>query len=214
MSLSELWSLYGQNYIDALLATWGMTLESFAIAMVLAVAVTVMRVSPLKPLRVFGDLYVQVFRNIPGIALLIIVVYALPPLKVVLPYRTCVIVATVLLGSAFGSENFMSGINTVGVGQVEAARSLRILAKIVIPQALRSSVLPMTNLFIAVMLTTALGSQVPLKPQELTGVVSYINTRSLGGVAAFFISALGYLGTAFVVSHIGNYIDKKVRILR
>ena len=117
MSLSELWSLYGQNYIDALLATWGMTLESFAIAMVLAVAVTVMRVSPLKPLRVFGDLYVQVFRNIPGIALLIIVVYALPPLKVVLPYRTCVIVATVLLGSAFGSENFMSGINTVGVGQ-------------------------------------------------------------------------------------------------
>ena len=98
----------------------------------------------------------------------------------------------------------MSGINTVGVGQVEAARSLgmsfnRILAKIVIPQALRSSVLPMTNLFIAVMLTTALGSQVPLKPQELT---------------AFFISALGYLGTAFVVSHIGNYIDKKVRILR
>ena len=123
MSLSELWSLYGQNYIDALLATWGMTLESFAIAMVLAVAVTVMRVSPLKPLRVFGDLYVQVFRNIPGIALLIIVVYALPPLKVVLPYRTCVIVATVLLGSAFGSENFMSGINTVGVGQVEAARS-------------------------------------------------------------------------------------------
>ena len=213
MSLSELWSLYGQNYIDALLATWGMTLESFVIAMVLAVAVTVMRVSPLKPLRVFGDLYVQVFRNIPGIALLIIVVYALPPLKVVLPYRTCVIVATVLLGSAFGSENFMS------VGQVEAARSLgmsfnRILAKIVIPQALRSSVLPMTNLFIAVMLTTALGSQVPLKPQELTGVVSYINTRSLGGVAAFFISALGYLGTAFVVSHIGNYIDKKVRILR
>ena len=140
MSLSELWSLYGQNYIDALLATWGMTLESFAIAMVLAVAVTVMRVSPLKPLRVFGDLYVQVFRNIPGIALLIIVVYALPPLKVVLPYRTCVIVATVLLGSAFGSENFMSGINTVGVGQVEAARSLgmsfsRILAKIVIPGA-------------------------------------------------------------------------------
>ena len=77
MSLSALWSLYGQNYIDALLATWGMTLESFAIAMVLAVAVTVMRVSPLKPLRVFGDLYVQVFRNIPGIALLIIVVYAL-----------------------------------------------------------------------------------------------------------------------------------------
>jgi len=84
----------------------------------------------------------------------------------------------------------------------------------VIPQALRSSVLPMTNLFIAVMLTTALGSQVPLVPQELTGVVNYINTRAMGGVAAFFISALGYLATAFAVSVIGNRIDKKVRILR
>ena len=219
MSLAELWSTYGQNYLNALVATWSMTLESFIFVMVLAVAVTVMRVSPLRPLRVVGDLYVQIFRNIPGIALLIIIVYALPPLKVVLPYRTCVIVATVLLGSAFGSENFMSGINTVGTGQVEAARSLgmgftHILKKIVIPQALRSSVLPMTNLFIAVMLTTALGSQVPLSPQELTGVVSFINTRSMGGVAAFFISALGYLATAFVVSLIGNRIDKKVRILR
>ena len=124
-----------------------------------------------------------------------------------------------LVPAVFAVVEHRDAVRTVGVGQVEAARSLgmsfsRILAKIVIPQALRSSVLPMTNLFIAVMLTTALGSQVPLKPQELTGVVSYINTRSLGGVAAFFISALGYLGTAFVVSHIGNYIDKKVRILR
>ena len=129
------------------------------------------------------------------------------------------LVALTLNAGAYITEIFRAGIQSIDRGQTEAARSLgmsfsRILAKIVIPQALRSSVLPMTNLFIAVMLTTALGSQVPLKPQELTGVVSYINTRSLGGVAAFFISALGYLGTAFVVSHIGNYIDKKVRILR
>ena len=89
MSLSELWSLYGQNYIDALLATWGMTLESFAIAMVLAVAVTVMRVSPLKPLRVFGDLYVQVFRNIPGIALLIISYIVLYKTRFGLRLRAC-----------------------------------------------------------------------------------------------------------------------------
>lgn len=219
MGLSELLAEYGQNYLDALLATWGMTAASFVIVMVLAIAITVMRVSPLKPLRLVGDLYVQIFRNIPGIALLIIVVYALPPLRVVLPYRTCVIVTTVLLGSAFGSENFMTGINTVGVGQVEAARSLglgftQILRKIVIPQALRSSVLPMTNLLIAVMLTTALGSQVPLSPQELTGVVSYINTRATGGIMAFLISALGYLGTAFVISFVGNRIDRKARILR
>lgn len=219
MGLAELLGTYGQNYLDGLLMTWGMTAVSFVFVMVLAVLVTVMRVSPFKPLRVIGDLYVQVFRNIPGVALLMIVAYALPYLRVVLDWRTCAIVTTILLGSSFGSENFMSGINTIGVGQIEAARSLglsfvQILRRIVIPQALRTTVLPMTNLLIAVMLTTALGSQVPMTPEELTGVVSYVNTRAVGGVLAFLVSALGYLATAFVISFAGNRIDKRVRILR
>lgn len=219
MGLSELLAKYGQTYLDGLFTTWGLTIVSFVIVMALAVLVTVMRVSPFKPLRAVGDFYVQVFRNIPGIALLIIVVYALPMLKLVLDYRTCVIVTTVLLGSSFGSENFMTGINTIQVGQIEAARSLglsfgKILRRIVVPQALRTTVLPFTNLFIAVMLTTALGSQVPLKPLELTGVVNYVNGQDLGGVLAFLISAVGYVGTAFVIGLVGNHIDKKVRILR
>ena len=219
MGLSELLSTYGEKYLQGLLATWSMTAVSFVFVMALAVLVTVARVSPLRPLRVAGDLYVQVFRNIPGVALLIIIAYALPDLRIVLDWRTCVIVTTVLLGSAFGSENFMSGINTIGVGQIEAARSLglsftQIIRRIVIPQALRTTVLPMTNLLIAVMLTTALGSQVPLNPQELTGVVSYVNTRATGGILAFLISALCYAGTAFVISLAGNRIDRRVRILR
>ena len=219
MGISELWDKYGQLYLTGFVSTWQLTAVSFVLTMLLAVGLTVLRVSPFKPLRAIGDFYVQMFRNIPGIALLMIVVYALPKLKIVLDYRVCVIVVTVLLGSAFGSENFMSGINTVGVGQVEAARSIgmsfgQILSKIVIPQALRSAVLPMTNLFIAVMLTTALGSQVPLKPLELTGVVNYVNTRDMGGILAFLISAIGYAGSAFAIGALGNRIDKKVRILR
>lgn len=219
MGLAELLGTYGQNYLDGLLATWSMTVVSFVFVMALAVLVTVARVCPVAPLRGLGELYVQVFRNIPGVALLILVAYALPQLRVVLDWRTCVIVTVVLLGSAFGSENFMSGINTIGVGQIEAARSVgltfaQILRHIVIPQALRTTVLPMTNLLIAVMLTTALGSQVPLSPQELTGVVSYVNTRATGGILAFLVSALGYVLTAFVISFAGNRLDKKVRILR
>lgn len=219
MGLSELLGTYGDKYLQGLLATWSMTAVSFVFVMALAVLVTVARVSPYRPLRVVGDLYVQVFRNIPGVALLIIIAYALPELRIVLDWRTCVIVTTILLGSAFGSENFMSGINTIGVGQIEAARSLgltftQIIRRVVIPQALRTTVLPMTNLLIAVMLTTALGSQVPLNPQELTGVVSYVNTRATGGILAFLVSALCYVGTAFVISLAGNRIDRKVRILR
>ena len=213
MGISELLGTYGDKYLQGLLATWSMTAVSFVFVMALAVLVMVARVSPYRPLRVAGDLYVQVFRNIPGVALLIIIAYALPDLGLVLDWRTCVIATTILLGSAFGSENFMSGINTIGVGQIEAARSIglsftQIIRRIVVPQALRTTVLPMTNLLIAVMLTT------PLSPQELTGVVSYVNTRATGGILAFLISALCYVGTAFVISLVGNRIDKRVRILR
>lgn len=219
MGLPELLSTYGQNYLTALLTTWRITFLSFALVMVLSVLITVMRVCPFKPLRLFGDLYIQIFRNIPGAVFLLIVVYALPLLGLVLDYEPSVVVVTVMLGAAFGSENFMSGINTIGVGQIEAARSIglsftQILRKIVIPQALRSTVLPMTNLFIAVMLTTALGSQVPMSPQELTGVVSYINTRESAGVLTFALSACGYIGTALVAGLIGNKIDEKVRVVR
>ncbi len=220
MDYAGLFAAYGDKYLLAVFETLSMTAVCFAIAMVLSVLITVMRVSPIKPLRLVGDLYVQVFRNIPGVALLIIVAYALPYLKVTLPWKTCVEVAVVLLASAFGSENFMTGINAIGVGQIEAARSIGLtftqtMTKIVIPQALRSAVLPMTNLLIATMLTTALGSQVPLNPQELTGLVSYITTRETAiGILPFTVSAVVYAGFSVLMGLAGNAIDKRVRVIR
>ena len=219
MSIQELFSFYGGMYVRAYGATLWMTVVSYAGAMLLALLVTIARVSPIAPLRKVGDLYVQIFRNVATISLLIIFYYAFPYLGIVWSEQTCVIVVTVLAASSFGSENFMTGINTIGVGQIEAARSLglsfrQMLKNVVIPQALRSSVLPMTNLLVAVMLTTAIGSQVPLDPQELTGLVSYINTMSVGGILPFAVSAVLYAGTAFLIGLAGNAIDKRVRILR
>ena len=69
--------------------------------------------------------------------------------------------------TSFCSEYLMAGMNTISPGQIEAARSLgmtffQTVKNVVLPQALRSSVLPLTNLLVATMLTTALASQVPL----------------------------------------------------
>ena len=219
MSVQELLAEYGDKYVLALLTTWKLTALAFSAAFVIGIVVTVMRVSPVKPLRVAGDFYVQIFRNIPGAALLIVLVYALPYLNVVLLYFTCVLTATALIPAAFCSEYLMAGMNTIALGQIEAARALgmnfsQMIRLIVIPQALRSSVLPMTNLLVATMLTTALASQVPLNPTDLTGIVAHINTHAVGGVTAFLISAVLYCATAVVIGQIGNLIDRKVRILR
>ena len=219
MSISAILEQYGEQYVQALLTTWKLTAVAFAIAFVLGVLITVMRVSPLKPLRFFGDFYVQIFRNIHGACLLIILVYAFPYLDIIWSYFTCVLIAASLIPAAFCSEYLMTGINAIPVGQIEAARSIgmtfaQMIRKIVVPQALRSSVLPLTNLLVATMLTTALASQVPLRPADLTGLVAHINTHAVGGVTAFFISAMLYCATAVVIGQIGNLIDKKVRILR
>ena len=219
MDISSLLTQFGDKYWLALLTTCQLTVISFAGALVLGVLLTVCRVAPVMPLRWVGDFYVQIFRNIPGAALLILLVYALPYLKVVLPYKTCVLTATTLIPAAFCSEYLMAGMNTVGKGQIEAARSLgmtfpQILKNVVMPQALRSSVLPLTNLLVATMLTTALASQVPLNPADLTGLVSYINTHAVGGVTAFFISAVLYCSTAVVIGQLGSWLDRKVRLQR
>ena len=219
MSIQALLTEYGDKYLQALLTTWRLTAVSFAAAFLIGIAVTVLRVCPIKPLRMAGDLYVQIFRNIPGAALLILLVYALPYLQVIFPYDVCVMIATILIPSAFCSEHLMSGMNTIPPGQIEAARALglsffQMIRRIIIPQALRSTVLPMTNLLVATMLTTSLASQVPMKPQDLTRIVSYINTRAAGGVTAFIISAALYCATALLIGRAGSLIDRKVRILR
>ncbi len=219
MGIKELLSQYGDQYLQALFTTWRLTFFAFAIAFALGILVTVLRLSPVKPLQIVGNIYVQIFRNIPGASLLIILVYALPYLNVILSYYTCVLTACALIPAAFCSEYLMSGVNTIAVGQIEAARSLgmtffQIITRVVIPQALRSSVLPLTNLLVATMLTTAIASQVPMNPRDLTGLVAHINTHAVGGVTAFLISAILYCGTAVIIGRIGSLIDRKVRILR
>ena len=219
MSIPSLLSQYGDRYFKALLTTYQLTALAFVFALIIGVVITVMRISPVKPLRYVADFYVQIFRNIPGAALLMLMVYALPYLKVLLSYYACVLVTVTLIPAAFCSEYLMAGMNTIGAGQIEAARSLgmtffQTIKNVVLPQALRSSVLQLTNLCVATMLTTALASQVPLNPQDLTGIVSWINTRAVGGVTAFVISAAAYCATAVVIGQIGNLIDRKVRILR
>jgi len=219
MSIAQLLSQYGEKYIQALFTTWKLTAVSFGIAFLLGIVITVFRVCPIYPLRLFGDFYVQILRNIPGAAMLIILVYAFPYVKLIWSYYTCVLIVTSMIPSAFCSEYLMAGMNTIPPGQIEAARSLgmtflQILKNVVLPQSLRSVVLQMTNLLVATMLTTALASQVPLNPTDLTGIVSYINTRSTGGVAAFAISAVMYCATAVVIGQIGSLIDRKVRVKR
>ena len=217
--ISRLLANYGPAFGQALLLTWKLTILSFVPGVLLGVLVTVLRLLPLPPLRWVLTGYVEVFRNIPSVALLIFIVFALPDLQVVIDYEPSVILTLALVCSAFTADYLRTGINTVAGGQAEAAlslgmRPLQVITAVVLPQALRSVVQPMTSLLIALMLSTSLASQVPFPGRELTTLVSKIATDSAAGMAAFAVAAAMYVATGLLIAWAGATLEKKARILR
>ena len=210
---------YGPAFGQALLLTWKLTAMSFVPGFLLGLAVTVLRLLPLPPLRFVLTAYVEIFRNIPSVALLIFIVFALPDLNVLIDYEPAVVLTLTLVCSAFTADYLRAGINTISGSQIEAALSLgmrpmQVVSVVVLPQALRAVVQPMTSLLIALMLSTSLASQVPFPGRELTALVSKIATDSAAGIPAFAVAAAMYVATGLLIAWVGATLDKKVRILR
>ena len=217
--VSKLLADYGPAFGQALLLSWKLTVVSFVPGFLLGMIVAVLRLLPLPPLRFVLTVYVEIFRNIPSVALLIFIVFALPDLNVLIDYEPSVILTLTLVCSAFTADYLRAGINTVSGGQMEAALSLgmrpmRVITAVVLPQALRAVVQPMTSLLIAIMLSTSLASQVPLPGRELTALVSKIATDSAAGITAFVLAAAMYVATGLLIAWVGATLEKKVRILR
>lgn len=218
-SVFRLLTEYGPAFWQALLLTWKLTAIAFVAGFAAGIVVTVARLLPLGPLRFVLTGYVEVFRNIPSVVLLTFIVFALPDLQVVIDYEPSVILTLTLVCSAFTADYLRTGINTVARGQVEVARSLGmrpvvIISSVVLPQALRSVVQPMTSLLIALMLSTSLASQVPLPGRELTALVAKIANDSAAGISAFAVAAAMYLVSGLLIAWMGAILEKKVRILR
>ena len=217
--VSRLLAEHGPAFGQALFLTWKLTVVSFVPGFLLGMAVTVLRLLPLPPLRFVLTVYVEIFRNIPSVALLIFIVFALPDLNVLIDYEPAVVLTLALVCSAFTADYLRTGINTVASGQIEAALSLgmrpvRVVVSVVLPQALRTVVQPLTSLLIALMLSTSLASQVPVPGRELTALVSKIATDSAAGMAAFAVAAAMYVATGLLIAWAGAALEKKVRILR
>ena len=217
--VSKLLVDYGPAFGQALLLTWKLTVLSFVPGFLLGLVVAVLRLLPLPPLRFVLTVYVEIFRNIPSVALLVFIVFALPDLNVLIDYEPSVVLTLMLVCSAFTADYLRAGINTVSGGQAEAALSLgmrpvRVITAVVLPQALRAVVQPMTSLLIALMLSTSLASQVPFPGRELTALVSKIATDSAAGIAAFAVAAAMYVATGLLIAWAGATLEKKVRILK
>jgi glutamate transport system permease protein len=183
-------------YWEGMRTTIALTLLSFVAAFIIGVVIAGFRVSPIPPLRAVGVFYVETIRNTPLAVLMLLFFFGFP--KIGIRYSTfasAVIVLAAYTG-AFISETVRSGINTVAPGQAEAARALgltfpQVLGLIVLPQALRTVVAPIGNLFIALTKNSSLASLISVF--ELTKFADKINFESARPLAAFLGAGVAYL---------------------
>lgn len=149
---------YPDLWRDALVGTLVLFFGGGLIALVLGFLIGAMRVSPIPAARVVGAVYVNWVRNTPLTLVLFFFAFAVP-LLVTVPRGSFLMLAVIGIGvytATYVAETLRSGINTVPVGQAEAARALgmgftQVMGYVVLPQAARSVIPPMMSVFIALL---------------------------------------------------------------
>ncbi len=181
---------------EGLLLTLELTVAAWLGAFAIGIALAACRVSPVGPLRLAATAYVTFFRNTPLLVLFFLFFFGLPKIGLLYsPFATAVMVLSLYTGSFVG-ETVRSGVNTVALGQAEAARSLGLtfgqsLLIVVLPQALRSVIQPLGNLFIALTKNTSIASTISVF--ELTFVASRLITEFAQPLQTMIGIALAYL---------------------
>ena len=199
--------------LNGVLTTVGLTILGFVGSLLIGTIVAVFRVSPITPLRVVGTIYVEFFRNVPLLTLLILIVFGLPDIGLLIPLFWCGALGLVLAGSAFICETVRSGINTISVGQSEAARALGMsfgtqLRLIILPQAFRTMVQPLVNNFIGILIGSSLASAVGVS--DITNVTQQLNIRYAEAVVLFLLSGAVYLVFALGAGGVGSWLERLV----
>jgi glutamate transport system permease protein len=129
-------------YWEGFRTTLTLTLLSAFFALLLGTILGAFRVSPIPSLRGLGLGYVELVRNTPLTAVFFFAVFVLPQLGVILDFYITAVMALSIYTAAFVCEAVRSGVNSVGVGQAEAARSIGLtfgqtLSSVILPQAFR-----------------------------------------------------------------------------
>ena len=156
-----------------------------------------MRVSPVPALRTVGTVYVNTLRNTPLTLVLFFFAFAYPALKIAdLSFFTLACVGLIVYTSAFVCEVVRSGINTVPVGQAEASRALgftfnQTLSQIVMPQAVRAVVPPLTSIMIALLKNTTIANGFSVI--EAGGIYATLSERGYSVMVGLLWVALGFL---------------------
>ncbi len=177
----------------------------------LGLFLAVLRTLRYRPLDLLIILFVDFFRAIPPLVAVLLIYFGLPNVGINLPSFAVLWVVLSLVLTAFAEEIFWAGILSVRRGQWEAARSTGLgagqtLAFVVLPQAIRLAVPPLTNRTIAIIKNTALGTVIGV-PEIINNATTAVSF--LGNATPLMMGALAYLILFAPIIAFGSWIERR-----
>lgn len=202
---------YWPVFLRGLAMTVGLTIGVFILASFLAIPVALMRLSRKRLLSWPSYWFVEIFRATPLILQLIYIYYVLPSAGIELNPLAAATVGLTLHYAAYMSEVYRAGIQSVPVGQTEAAESLGIRGrviffKIVLPQAFRLIVPALGNYLISLFKDTALASVVTVKELMFSGQI--IAARNYQYFTIYTITGILYFGVGYPSSRFVAFLER------
>jgi glutamate transport system permease protein len=208
---------FAWRFIQGMGVTIELSLLSFAMAFVLGVALTVMAVGPLAPLRWFAATYVEIMRMTPLLALLLLFVFGLPKLGFMYSLVTSSVLVLGFYTAAWIAEVLRAGVNAVPSGQIEAARSIgmtfvQVLANIVIPQAVRTVIPPLGNLFVNQIKASSIAAAIGVF--DITYTAQRINFETAQAVPTFASAMFAYMVLTVPLGLLMRRLEQKMAVTR
>ncbi|GAA4863361.1 amino acid ABC transporter permease [Saccharopolyspora rosea] len=206
-------------YLSGLVRTLQICVYAGVLALLIGVVAAGFRVSPLPPLRGAGTAWVTVLRNCPLTVVLFFMAFGLPELGLNGSYFWFGTIGLALYTSAFVCEAIRSGINAVPAGQAEAARAIGLgfgqsLSLVVLPQALRTVVPPLGNVFIAMIKNSAIVGAFGVGGDLFAVGDTLTSARGLAALPVLLGVVLGYLVITIPAGLMLGALERKVAIAR
>lgn len=211
------WTLISPHLPEIMQGFWvtlQMAVMTVVLGTLLGLALAVLRCYGWRPVNLLMTLYVDVFRAIPQLVIIVLVFFALPSVGIVIEPIPATVLALSLVLSAFAEEIFWSGIASVPTGQWEAGRSTgmgfsQTLFAIILPQAVRLAIPPLTNRAIGITKGTTLGSVIAVP--ELLNVSSNIQSN-IANPTAFTAGAILFCLIFFPFVYLTRVLERRYAI--
>jgi His/Glu/Gln/Arg/opine family amino acid ABC transporter permease subunit len=216
MSFLQVLDAKGWYFLTTLLGGWPETvtvaLGALIFALIFGLFVALMRLSRWRALRYPAIAYLEIFRGTPALVQLFVIYFGFPDIGFEPSPFQAAIVGLGLNGAAYLSEVYRAGIESIHRGQMEAALSLgmtpaRALQYIVLPQAIRTMLPPITNFAIVLLKDTAIVFAIGVV--EIMALARNLVTETLQSAAVYLIAGGIYLCVTIPMARLAAGLERQ-----